>query len=57
MKDNEMCDACRESLFRLAQNNHSSEKLRGIYLTLNRINADIKLLNNKLRDAAVEDLF
>ena len=42
MKDNVLCEACREKVFRLTQEEHPSEKMRSIYLTLNRINRDIK---------------
>ena len=57
MKDNVLCEACREKIFRLTQEEHPSEKMRSIYLTLNRINRDMELLKTKLQDQAVEDMF
>ena len=56
MKDNEMCDACREALFRLAQQKHTSTRMQSIYGTLNRLNKDMNLLKDKLTDVAIKDL-
>jgi len=56
MKDNVICDPCREKICRDSQDNHTSIKVRNLFSVVRNIETNIELLKSHLSDPIIKDI-